>query len=121
MRKPFGKILFWAPRILCLLFAAFISLFALDVFDAGYGFWGTVLALLIHLVPTWLVLISLAIAWRWEWIGAILFVVLGAWYIIEAWGKFTWVTYLMISGPAFLIGALFLFNWLFRAQLRRST
>ena len=30
--------------------------------------WKTILALLIHLVPTSLVLLALAIAWRWEWI-----------------------------------------------------
>jgi hypothetical protein len=121
MNKRLKQVVIWTPRILCLLFAAFISLFALDVFGAGYGFWETTLALLIHLVPTWLILISLGVAWRWEWIGAILFVALGAWYIIEAWGQFTWITCVMISGPAFLIGALFLVNWLFRAQLRPGT
>jgi len=39
----------------------------------GYGFWETILALLIHLVPTGLVLVALAIAWRWDWAGTILF------------------------------------------------
>ena len=36
----------WTPRILGLLFAAFLSLFALDVFEQGYQGWETVLALL---------------------------------------------------------------------------
>ena len=43
--------LFWTPRILCIVFALFLSLFSLDVFGEGYGFWETLLALLIHLVP----------------------------------------------------------------------
>jgi hypothetical protein len=115
------RILFWMPRILCLLFAVFISIFALDVFGAGYGFWETIVALIIHLIPTALVLIALAIAWRWEWIGAVLFFALGASYLIVAWGKFTWITYLLIAGPSFLAGALFLVNWLLRSELRFGT
>ena len=121
VKESVKRIVFWLPRILCVLFALFISLFALDVFGEGYGFWETIVAFLIHLVPTALVLITLAIAWRWEWIGAILFVALGVWYIIMAWGKFEWTTYLLIAGPLFLIGALFLVNWLYRAELRSST
>jgi hypothetical protein len=120
VKKPVKRIVFWMPRILCVLFAVFVSLFALDVFGEGYGFWETLVALLMHLIPTGIVLISLAIAWRWEWIGAILFVALGIWYIIMAWGKFDWITYLLISGPLFLIGALFLVNWLFPAELGRA-
>jgi hypothetical protein len=120
MKKSVKPVVFWMPRIMCLLFAVFVSLFALDVFGAGYGFWGTIVALLMHLIPTAIILIVLAIAWRWEWIGAILFVALGVWYVIMAWGKFGWPTYLFIAGPLFLVGALFLVNWLYRAELQPS-
>ena len=77
MKTPLKQLLFWTPRILCFLFAAFISTFAADVFGEGYGFWKTILALLIHLIPTWIVLVILAISWRWEWVGGILFTALG--------------------------------------------
>jgi hypothetical protein len=120
MKKPANRILYWLPRILCLLFAVFISLFALDVFGAGYGFWETIVALLMHLIPTAMILLALAIAWRREWVGAILFLGLGAWYVVMAWGKFTWTTYLLISGPAFLISVLFLVSWLHRAEFRST-
>jgi len=43
------KVLFWTPRLACLGFAIFLSLFALDVFSEGNGFWKTILGLLIHL------------------------------------------------------------------------
>ncbi len=120
MKKPVKRVLFWMPRIVCLLFAVFISLLALDVFDLGYGFWETMLALLIHLIPTGIILIALAIAWRWEWVGAILFVGLGIAYVVVAWGKFDLLTYLIIGGPVFLVGALFAVNWLYREELRSS-
>ena len=114
------RTLFWAPRILALLFAAFISLFALDVFGAGYGFWEALTGFLIHLIPTYLILIALAVAWRWEWVGALLFAALGIAYLVVAWGDVDWVAYAAISGPAFLVGALFLAGWFLRRELRDS-
>lgn len=118
MNMSTKRVLFWAPRVLCILFAMFVSVFALDVFSEGYSFWGTILALLIHLVPTYLVVIALVIAWRWEWVGAILFSALAVFYVIVAWGRFSLDIYLLISGPLVLIAALFLVNWMYRTELR---
>ncbi len=118
MRRPVKLLLFWTPRVLCILFALFVSLFALDVFYEGYGFWETILALLKHLIPTGIILTVLAVSWRWEWVGGILFIALGAWYLIATWGRFPWVTYLCMSGPRFLIGVLFWVNWVYRAELQ---
>jgi len=118
MKRSMKQLLYWAPRGLCILFALFISLFALDVFGEGYGFWETVVALLIHLIPTGIVLVVLALSWRWEWIGGVLFIALGAWYLVAVWGRFHWSVYLAISGPLFLIGVLFLINWRYQVDLR---
>jgi hypothetical protein len=114
MNDRFGRVLHWTPRILGILFALFISIFALDVFGQGYSFGETIVALIMHLVPTALVVVVLLIAWRWEWAGAVLFAALGAWYLLMTRGRFDWLTYLLISGPLFLIGALFLVSWLRR-------
>jgi hypothetical protein len=46
------------------VFAVFISMFELDVFGAGYGFLNTIIALLMHLIPTVIILIVLAVSWR---------------------------------------------------------
>lgn len=100
-------------------FALFLSLFALDVFDGQHGFWEMVLGFIIHLLPsTLLVLVVLIFAWRREWIGAVLFIALGLFYIIWSWGKFHWSAYVSISGPLFLVGILFYLNWRYRAELR---
>ncbi|HUU28895.1 MAG TPA: hypothetical protein VM123_13875 [archaeon] len=120
MTRPVKRLLFWTPRILCILFAVFVSLFALDVFSEGYGFWKTILALLIHLIPTYIIIIVLIFSWRWEWVGGILFIALAAFYIFWVWGRFPWLTYLVMSGPLFLVGVLFLINWVYRAELRAS-
>jgi len=118
MNTSIKRVLFWTPRVLCMLFAIFLSLFALDVFSEGYGFGETILALLIHLVPVYIVVIVLVIAWRWEWVGGILFIAFALFYLVWSWERFDWSGYLVISGPMVLLGVLFLFNWIFRAQLR---
>ncbi len=109
--KRMQRALRWAPRVLGILFAIFISLFALDVFGEGYSFWETTLALLMHLIPTGILLVILALSWRWEWVGGILFPALGILYLVVFWGWFHWPAYAAISGPLFLEGALFLINW----------
>ena len=121
MKKAMMRLVFWAPRVLCVLFALFVSLFALDVFGEGGGFWRTALALLIHLIPTAMILIALAISWRWEWTGGILFTALGVLYLVRFWGQFPWTVYLVMAGPLFLVGVLFLINWFYKAEIRAST
>src|SRR5689334_11501145 len=101
MKRLAQRVLFWAPRILCILFAVFVSLFALDVFGEGHGFWQTCLALLMHLIPTGIILLALVVSWRWEWVGAILFTAFGALYLFFFWGRFHWSVYVLLSGPSF--------------------
>ena len=77
------------------------------------------MALFMHLIPTWIVLAVLALSWRWEWIGAVLFVALGliyAYFAVER-GHPEWTV--PISCPLFLVGGLFLLNWLYRKQSER--
>jgi hypothetical protein len=118
MKNSLTQILFWTPRILGTLFALFISVFALDVFGAGYGFRETALALGMHLIPTGILLVILLLAWRWEWLGAILFPGLGFLYLATSWGQFDWSAYAVISGPLILEGMLFLADWRYRKTLQ---
>lgn len=104
--------LFWTPRVLAILAAVFVGLFALDVFAESYTFWEALLAFTIHLLPTWLILIALAIAWRWERFGGVLFLALGAFFL----AKFgvNWATVLILLAPLSVIGILFLVDWRYR-------
>ncbi len=112
------RALYWTPRVLCILFALFLSIFALDVFGEGNNVVDTIVALLIHLIPVYMVIAALVVAWRWEWVGAVLFTALGVLYIAMAWGRFPLSVYVAIAGPAFVLAGLFLANWVYRAQLR---
>ncbi|MEI8059615.1 MAG: hypothetical protein WCG67_05610, partial [Ferruginibacter sp.] len=69
MKNNTPAIIRWTARIMSIAFAAFISIFALDVFNESSNFWDTALGLLIHLIPTFLIILVLIISWRKEWIG----------------------------------------------------
>jgi lysylphosphatidylglycerol synthetase-like protein (DUF2156 family) len=118
MTEPVRKLLYWTPRVLALAFAAFISIFALDVFGEANGLWETVVALLMHLIPTAIVLVVIALAWRWEWVGALVFAALGVAYVVTTAWRFDWFAYAFISGPLFLLAILFGIGWVRRDQLR---
>jgi hypothetical protein len=120
MNRSVKRLLFWTPRILCMLFAAFTSMFALDVFGEGYSFWNTILALLMHLVPVFFLILILVLSWRWAWVGGIVFPSLGVLYIVMAWHRFPWSVYAIIAGPLFLLGILFWINWIYRAELKAN-
>ena len=71
------KFFYCLPRILGILAILFISLFALDAFEHGETIGQQLLAFLIHLIPSFVLLAFLLIAWRWELIGGIIFMLIG--------------------------------------------
>jgi hypothetical protein len=119
--KPGQQLLYWAPRALCIIFALFTSIFALDVFDQRLGFWETADALFMHLIPTFLIFVLLAVSWRWEWIGGVFFIGMAVLYVVTMWDRsMIWWVYVLIAGPLTLIGILFLINWYHRDSLRNG-
>jgi hypothetical protein len=111
MKKPVHPVLYWIPRGLVVLEAIFISLFAFDVFGEGYDFLNLLQALAIHLLPTAIILVALAVAWQWERVGGILLIALGAFYIFSKGLSLDWSASLIVAGPLILAGLLFLVNW----------
>ncbi len=103
------RALFWAPRIISILFISFVSMFALDVFSEGRGFWQTVVALIMHLIPTFALIGALILAWRWEWVGAALFLVFAVFFTVIVRG--TWWVKGIFAVPCFATAWLFLANW----------
>jgi hypothetical protein len=111
------RLLYWAPRILTILLAVFVSLFALDVFGEGYGFLETLVALFMHLIPTFLILLALLVAWRVEWVGGILFLFVAAGFVALSGGRHLGVWLSMVL-PSCLIAALFFLGWHHREAIR---
>jgi len=92
------NVLLWLPRILSIFVITIISLLALDVFDQPQ--W--LLALGMHLLPSFLLTAITAIAWKNPKEGSGLFFILG---LISLW--FYHFEALFISIPLMIIGGLF--------------
>ena len=119
MSKSLRLTLFWIPRVLGILFILFISLFALDIFDMGLGFWGTILGLFMHLLPSIAMLIGLILAWRWEWVGTLVYGAFGVWFLsISQPGDVMY--YIILVGVPVVIALLFLLSWIYRKQRRED-
>ncbi len=117
MEKKINKFIYWAPRILGIIFVLFLMMFSLDVFEPGLTAWQIAIGLFMHNIPALLLLIILIISWKHEIVGGITFILAGLIYIIILlmkpeleWYMLSWS--LIIAGPAFLIGILFIKNWL---------
>ncbi len=98
-KMDLGKILYWLPRILAVLFIGFIGLFALGVFGEPQWF----LALIIHLIPNYILIVITIIAWKYELVGSCLFFLAGLFLLF-----LSDFASLIVPLPAFIIGALFL-------------
>jgi len=71
------RVFHWLPRIICILAILFVSLFAADAFASGLTIWQQLGGFLIQLIPSFILLAFLIVAWKWELIGGIIFVVIG--------------------------------------------
>lgn len=100
----------WSPRVLGLLSAAFIGLFALDVFGEIHSLGKTLLALAHHLLPTALILVAVFLGWRWPWAGGLGFATLAAACGLMTAHHFRWDWFAIVGGPALLAAALFAAN-----------
>ena len=119
MEQKINKYIYWTPRILSIIFICFLAIFSLDIFDMELGFWGIVLGLFMHNIPVFILLFVLIISWKREIVGGIVFILAGVLYLViilikflknpSEWYMLFWT--LQISGPAFLIGILFLIGW----------
>jgi prolipoprotein diacylglyceryltransferase len=116
--KTSTKVIYWTARIICILAILFVSLFALDSFSSERTFWQNATAFLMHLIPSFVLLASLIIAWKWEKAGGIILTIIGL-----AFGIFIFVfnyktrhppiatlllNTLMLSIPFVLAGILFI-------------
>jgi hypothetical protein len=112
MRITSRALIIWAPRIVGLGLAAFLSLFALDAFSDGRGLLSTIIAFVMGLVPALMVLSAVIAGWSHERFAAVFFMALAVFYAVLAREHFSWVV--LISSPLALVAVLFFLSWRFR-------
>ena len=119
MSKPIRQLIYWTPRIIGILFVALFTMVSFDVFVEGIGFWDAILALLTHLIPAAIMAAVLAISWRWEWTGGVLYILCSVLYVLAFRGA-ALALYLWISLPLFIAGVLFLGNWWLQGRAKKA-
>lgn len=107
-----SKFLFWAPRILAILFIVFLSIFAIDVFWEYSTATEIAIALFMHLIPSLLLVVALIISWKNDLVGAISFGILTVASLIFFNALREWMTFVIISLPTLVVAVLFLAKWL---------
>jgi hypothetical protein len=115
------SVFYWAPRMLGLAAIAFISMFALDSFEAGRPLTTQLLLFAQHLIPSFILLALLALAWKWEKVGGIAFIAIGlifsplVYMLNHGRNHFTvaqsLLVVLIITVPFIIMGALFLISY----------
>jgi len=70
-----SKIITWTARILSILAILFILMMSFDCFGGGYSLKEQLVCFVMHNIPTFVLIILIVIAWKWELAGGILFIV----------------------------------------------
>ncbi|MFH1211278.1 MAG: hypothetical protein V1645_05195 [archaeon] len=118
VKKRSGRFLFWAPRVLAVLFIVFLTLFSFDVFDDGFS----LLALagfFIHSIPSIVLSAFLWFFWKKDKAAGITFIIL--WFLLAVFitvprslfvGDITIEPVaLILPSPLLVVGVLFLVNY----------
>lgn len=94
-----------------ILFIIFVSLFALDVFGEGLTWWQAIAALLIHLIPSYVLVGVTVLAWKKPLIGGLLFVAVG---LILSWGTDNLYQSVILIVPPIFTGLMFELDYFIR-------
>lgn len=123
------KIFQWLPRIICILAILFVSIFAADAFEPGKTISQQLTGFFIHLIPSFVLLAFLLVAWKRELIGGIIFTAIGVVMTpVIFWHNYTVNHFsvaqcigiiMMITFPFIVTGVLFMVSY-FMKQRRLS-
>ena len=112
-------IIHWLPRVICILAILFVSMFALDSFEPGMPLLQQLGRFFMHLIPTFVLIIFLVAAWKWELPGGIIFMLIGLGFTPIVYmmnyhmNNSVWMSVsvvLMINFPFVLVGILFVLS-----------
>lgn len=70
-------IIHWSARIISIAAIVFVSLFALDSFATELSLKEQLIGFAIHMIPSFVLLAILIVAWKWELAGGIIYVLIG--------------------------------------------
>ena len=101
------KLLYYAPRVLGIVFILFITSFSFDVFDGTHSFRESIPAFLIRSRFSFILLAVLLVSWKNEILGGALFILVGILFLVIHVSP-------IVSVLPFVVGLLFLLQKLLK-------
>src|SRR6476619_5611236 len=102
-------LLVWGPTVLGLVVCIYLSYFALDSIRPGPGVRLSLTEIAVQLIPTLVLLVIIALSWRWQLIGVVVFGCLTLAYTFMARSRPSWIP--VIAGPLLVVALAYLFAW----------
>jgi hypothetical protein len=105
------KVLYWTPRIIGILAILFMMMFSMDCFGEYDSFSKQLTCFFMHNTPAFICVIVLFIAWKWELIGGVIFIlafIAGTVFFNSFSGN--WGSLIVIS-PFLITGILFITDY----------
>lgn len=93
----------WTPRVLVLLLIGFFTVFAFDT--------QSFLAFIISMIPSFVLIAGLGIAWKHQQIGVIIFFILGILSVLLFGTLNSVPIFMALSFPLFGAATVFFINW----------
>jgi hypothetical protein len=91
-----------------IFYALALLIFAGDVFNKDQSTTQTILDLLLHFIPTAIVLFLVVIAHQRPLVGSIIFAINGLVYIITGWANLHWTAHVVIAGPLLVLSMIYI-------------
>jgi hypothetical protein len=111
-----NKVLYWIPRILAILAILFMMMFSMDCFGENETLRNQLSCFFMHNIPAFLCVIALIIAWRWELLGGVIFI-LAFFAGMIFFNSFKGNPYsLIVISPFLLTGILFIADYMVKKK-----
>jgi len=115
MNPPLRKVFFWSARLLGIFAIYIIARLHLSGVNFNQTFGQVLISLLSHAWVTLILIAALAVAWRWEIIGAVIYILIAGYLMLDM-GKTELIYYLFIAVPFAVIALLFLISGLMKSS-----
>ncbi len=119
MNPPLRKIFYWSARLLAIVMIFTIARMQLSGVNLDQPLGQALVSLLSHLWMTLLLIAALAIAWRWEIIGAVIYFGITVFIVLDM-GKTEPLYYLFLAAPHATTAVLFLISGLMKAPKSKA-
>lgn len=117
MSKRKHPVLFWLPRGSSIAMALFLAFLSCDALNDPAPWWIILMGLVVHLIPSLIVVAMLIAAWNKPILGAISFFIAGVFMTVAQIQNSkvdSAPNIILLAGPLFLIGYLFFFEKTFQ-------